>query len=82
MLSESSKGNPRLCGVYAKGVGEFLDELAEQYGDRDRAAAALSCLVGARVISSAVELADRELADLFRSAVNGHEAQARVHASS
>lgn len=82
MLCEPSKGNTRLGSVYAKGVGEFLDLLAEQYGDRDRAAAALSCFVGARVISRAVEAADRELADQFGAVSSSQENQPRVHCSS
>jgi hypothetical protein len=65
MLCESSKDNARLSSVYAKGIGEFLDILTEEYGDRDRAAAALSCFVGAWVMARAVQLADRELADQF-----------------
>jgi TetR/AcrR family transcriptional repressor of nem operon len=65
MLCESSKGNGRLGATYAKGIDEFLDVLSAHYGDRDRAATALACLVGARAIARAVELADRELAEDF-----------------
>lgn len=83
MLCESSKGNSRLAAVYAKGVNELVDVLSEQYGDRDRAAAALSCFVGARAISRAVEFADRELASQFAGApTESVSAQPRVHASS
>jgi TetR/AcrR family transcriptional regulator, transcriptional repressor for nem operon len=65
MLCESTKGNGGLSATYAKGINEFVDVLTGQYGDRDRAATVLACFVGARVISRAVELADRELADEF-----------------
>lgn len=65
MLCESAKGDGRLGTTYARGVSEVVDVLTDQYGDRDRAAAALACLVGARVLSRAVELADRELAEDF-----------------
>ena len=72
MLCESAKGNGRLTGTYAQGISEFVDVLTGQYGDRDRAAAALACLVGARVILRAVELADRELAGDFGDVTFGH----------
>jgi TetR/AcrR family transcriptional repressor of nem operon len=65
MLSEASKGSAGLSAISAKGVSEFLDILSDRYGERDRAAAALAGMVGARLLSSAVEQADRELADLF-----------------
>lgn len=65
MVSGSSKSSAALSAISAKGVTEFLDILTDRYGDRDRAAAALAGLVGARVISNAVELADQELADRF-----------------
>lgn len=65
MLCESSKGNAGLSAISAKGVSEFLDVLTRHHGDRDRAAAALAGLVGASVISRAVEPADRELAEQF-----------------
>ncbi|HZQ30307.1 MAG TPA: TetR family transcriptional regulator [Mycobacterium sp.] len=82
MLCESSKGNPRLSSVYAKGVDELLDALSEHFGDRDTAMSALSCFVGARAISRAVEFADRELASQFTAASPVVPGQARVHASS
>jgi TetR/AcrR family transcriptional regulator, transcriptional repressor for nem operon len=65
MVSGSSKSGAALSAICAKGVGEFLEILTDRYGDRDRAAAALAGLVGARIISTAVELADKELADRF-----------------
>ncbi|MBV8929004.1 MAG: TetR family transcriptional regulator [Mycobacteriaceae bacterium] len=64
MLSESSKAS-RLASVYADGLSQFLDVLTEQYGNRERAATELARFVGARVISRAVESADRSLADEF-----------------
>jgi TetR/AcrR family transcriptional repressor of nem operon len=82
MLSESSKGNAGLSAISAKGISEFLDILTGHYGDRNRAAAALAGLVGARVISRAVELADRELADQFGAIAYPPEDQPRFHASS
>jgi TetR/AcrR family transcriptional regulator, transcriptional repressor for nem operon len=82
MLNKSSKGNSRLSAISAKGINEFLDLLTDQYGDRDRAAAALAGLVGARVISRAVELADRELADRFGAIAYPPDDQRRFHASS
>jgi TetR/AcrR family transcriptional regulator, transcriptional repressor for nem operon len=82
MLCEPSKGNTRLGSVYAKGVGEFLDVLAKQYGDRNRAAAALSCFVGARVISRAVEAADQELAEQFGAVSSPAEDYERLQVSS
>ena len=74
MLCESTKGNGRLPATYAKGVSEFLDVLTGQFGDRDRAATALACLVGARAISRAVEQADQELADDFGEVTVGRGA--------
>lgn len=71
MLCESSKGNGRLSQTYAKGISEFIDVLSSEYGDRDRAATALACLVGARAISRAVELADQALADDFAEVTVG-----------
>jgi TetR/AcrR family transcriptional repressor of nem operon len=65
MLSEASKGNAGMSAISAKGVSEFLDILSDRYGERERAAAAVAGMVGARIISSAVEHADKELADLF-----------------
>jgi TetR/AcrR family transcriptional regulator, transcriptional repressor for nem operon len=65
MLNGSSKGSAALSAISAKGVSEFLDILTARYGDRDRAAAALAGLVGARIISSAVEQADKELSNRF-----------------
>jgi len=64
-LSEASKGSAALSAMSAKGVSEFLEILIDRYAERDRAAAALAGMVGARLISSAVEQADKELADLF-----------------
>jgi TetR/AcrR family transcriptional regulator, transcriptional repressor for nem operon len=83
MLSESSKSDGPLGSVYAEGLRAFLDVLAEQYGERDRAVAALARFVGARVISSAVASADPELAGEFAIALRPPEdAQLRLHASS
>lgn len=82
MLCESSKGNARLSAISAKGISEFLDVLTSEYGDRERAAAALAGLAGARIISSAVGLADQELADQFAAAAYPPDDQPRVHASS
>jgi TetR/AcrR family transcriptional regulator, transcriptional repressor for nem operon len=65
MLNGSSNGSAALSAISAKGVSEFLDILTDLYGDQDRAAAALAGLVGARIISSAVEQADKELAKRF-----------------
>ena len=65
MLSEASKGNAGLSAIFAKGISEFLDAMTHHYDDRDHAVAALACLVGARVISRAVEQADREVAGQF-----------------
>ncbi|HXA10833.1 MAG TPA: TetR family transcriptional regulator [Mycobacterium sp.] len=75
MLCESAKGNGPLSATYAKGISEFVDVLTGQYGDRDRAATVLACLVGARVISRAVELADRELAHDFGEVTVGRGAK-------
>ncbi len=65
MLSEAAKGNAGLSAIFSKGISEFVDVMTHHYGDRDRAVAALACLVGAGVISRAVEQADRELAEQF-----------------
>src|SRR5581483_5275420 len=65
MLCESSKGNPRLSSVYAKGVDELLDALSEHFGDRDTAMSALSCFVGARAISYAVFCSEKKLTSQF-----------------
>jgi TetR/AcrR family transcriptional regulator, transcriptional repressor for nem operon len=75
MLCESAKGGGRLGATYAKGISEFVDVLTDQYGDRDRAATALACLIGARAISRAVELGDRELADAFGEVTVGRGAK-------
>jgi TetR/AcrR family transcriptional repressor of nem operon len=82
MLCESSKGNSRMATLYAKGVSELLDVLGDKYGDDERAAAALSCFVGARVISRAVERADRDLSDRFSGVLEPYGDQSRVQASS
>jgi TetR/AcrR family transcriptional repressor of nem operon len=82
MLCESSKGNAGLSAISAKGVSEFLEVFTSHYGDRDRAAAALAGLVGARVISRAVGLADRELADQFGGIGYAPDGQPRFHVSS
>jgi TetR/AcrR family transcriptional regulator, transcriptional repressor for nem operon len=68
MLSASSKAGG-LASVYADGVRSFLEVLTRQFGDRQRAVAGLAGLVGARVISRAVEAADRELAGEFAEAM-------------
>jgi TetR/AcrR family transcriptional repressor of nem operon len=81
MLCEPAKGNARLGSIYAKGVSEFLDVLSKHYGDQDSAAAALSCFVGARVISRAVEAADPELGEQFGAVSSPGETQPRVHCS-
>lgn len=82
MLSESSKSDGALGSLYADGVREFLDVLAERYGDRSRAVAGLAGFVGARVISRAVASADPELANEFSSALHPpEEGQPRLHAS-
>jgi hypothetical protein len=81
MLCEPAKGNARLGSIYAKGVSEFLDVLSKHYGDQDSAAAALSCFVGARVISRAVEAANPELAEQFGAVLSPGETQPRVHSS-
>ena len=81
MLSESSKRSGPLSAVYAQGVHEFLDILTEQFGDRDRAVAALASFVGARVISRAVESADEDLAEEFDTALHPPESQPRLQAS-
>ena len=75
MLCESAKGTGRLGATYAQGISQFVDVLTGQYGDRDRAATAVACLVGARVISRAVEQADRELADDFGEVTVGRGAK-------
>ncbi len=82
MLCEASRGNTRLSYVHAKGVSEFLDVLAHHYGDRERASVALACFVGAQVLSRAVEIADRELADQLGAVRYPAETQPRVQPSS
>ncbi|HUL97838.1 MAG TPA: TetR family transcriptional regulator [Mycobacterium sp.] len=68
MLSEAGKGdNARLSPVYGQGISQLLDILTERHGDPERAAAALSCFVGARVLARAVQRADRDLAHRFES---------------
>jgi TetR/AcrR family transcriptional regulator, transcriptional repressor for nem operon len=82
MLSEASKENAALSTVYAKGTRELLDVLATQHGDTQRAAAALSCFVGARVLARALRQADEELAREFESALYPGDDQVRLQASS
>lgn len=82
MLCESAKGNARLSAISAKGINEFLDALTSHHGDRKSAAAALAGLVGACVISRAVEAADRALADQFGAIAYGPQRQAPVNANS
>jgi TetR/AcrR family transcriptional repressor of nem operon len=65
MLGEAPNGSAALSAISVKGVNEFLDVLTDRYGERDRAAAALAEMVGARLISRAVQPADKGLADLF-----------------
>jgi TetR/AcrR family transcriptional repressor of nem operon len=65
MLGEAPNGSAALSAISAKGVNEFLDVLTDRYGERDRAAATLAGMVGARLISRAVQPADKGLADLF-----------------
>jgi TetR/AcrR family transcriptional regulator, transcriptional repressor for nem operon len=65
MLGEAPNGSAALSAVSAKGVNEFLDVLTDRYGERDRAAAALAGMVGARLICRAVQQADKGLADQF-----------------
>jgi TetR/AcrR family transcriptional regulator, transcriptional repressor for nem operon len=64
MLSESSKIHG-LASVYADGLREVLDVLTDEFGNRESAATELARFVGARVISHAVESADRGLANEF-----------------
>jgi hypothetical protein len=63
MLSASTKRNAKLSSLYAKGIRELLDVLADQSDSREEAVTALTCFVGTRVILRAVEGADRTLAD-------------------
>ena len=83
MLSEASKGdNPRLSTVYGSGITEFLNILIERHGDPERAAAALSCFVGARVLARAVQRADGDLAQQFEQVLYPQNSQLRLQASS
>ena len=68
MLSASSQTSA-LASVYADGLRQFLNVLTERFGDRDQAITELCRLVGARVMSRAVEPADRELAKAFAAAM-------------
>jgi len=82
MLSESSKVRG-LASVYADGVRAFLDVMAQHFGDRERAVAGLARFVGARVISRAVESADRDLAGEFAdTAHRSADIQERLQPSS
>jgi TetR/AcrR family transcriptional repressor of nem operon len=67
MLSASSQTSA-LASVYADGLRRFLDVLTDRFGDREEAMTELCQLVGARVMSRAVEPADRELAKAFARA--------------
>ena len=67
MLSASSQTSA-LASVYADGLRGFLDVLTQRFGDCDQAITELCRLVGARVMSRAVEPADRELAQAFATA--------------
>jgi TetR/AcrR family transcriptional regulator, transcriptional repressor for nem operon len=67
MLSASSQTSG-LASVYADGLRRFLDILTDRFGDREEAITELCRLVGARVMSRAVERADRELAKSFAMA--------------
>jgi len=83
MLSEASKGaNPQLGSVYGKGITELLGALTARHGDSERAAAALSCFVGARVLARAVQRGDRDLADQFERVLYPQTTQLRLQASS
>lgn len=83
MLSEASKGaNPHLSTVYGKGITEILNVLAERHGDSERAAAALSCFVGARVLARALQRADGDVADHFERVLYPQDSQLRLQASS
>src|SRR5436190_1280420 len=42
MLCEAAKGSTPLGAIYAKGINELLDVLADRYGDREHATSALS----------------------------------------
>ena len=68
MLSASSNRNTKLSSLYATGIRELLDVLADHYCNHEQAVTALTCFVGTRVISRAVEGADRTLADEFGAA--------------
>lgn len=83
MLSEASKGqNPRLSSVYGEGITEMLDALAQRHGDIERAAAALSCFVGARVLARAVQEAGSGVAEQFERVLYPQDSQLRLQASS
>ena len=83
MLSEASKGdNARLASVYGQGITEILDVLAERHGDSERAAAALSCFFGARVLARALQHTEHDLADQFERVLYPPNPQLRLHASS
>ena len=82
MLGEVSKGNPKLGTIYAKGLSDLLEVLVERHGDLDRAASALSCFIGARVLARAIQHGDRELAEQFETVLHPQNLQARLHASS
>jgi TetR/AcrR family transcriptional repressor of nem operon len=84
MLSASAQAS-ELASVYADGLRGFLDVLTELLGDREHAVTELCRYVGARVISRAVEPADRNLSDEFAAATRPpHEVQRsdRLRASS
>lgn len=83
MLSEASKGdNPRLRAVYGEGIAEMLDVLAPRHGGIERAAAALSCFVGARVLARALRGADGGVAQQFERVLYPQDSQLRLQASS
>ena len=82
LLSESAKSGGRLGSVYADGVRSFLDVLSRRHGDRAAATSELACLVGARVLSSAVASADADLAREFTDAAPKTQERARLQASS
>ncbi|MFZ0832995.1 MAG: TetR family transcriptional regulator [Mycobacterium sp.] len=83
MLSEASKGDkPRLGAVYATGIRDILDVLAERHGDIERAAAALSCFVGARVLARALQPAGGDIAGHLERVLYPQDSQLRLQASS
>lgn len=83
MLSEVSKGdNPRLSSVYGQGITDLLEVLAQRHGDIERAAAALSCFVGARVLTRALQQADGGVAEHFERVLYPQDPQLRLQASS